>query len=291
MSALVDDYFHLTPRPESPNNEGARGGVGGAREPRLHVCQGDCLPVFASSSSHTHLARSGMAKLGIPTPPPSATSIRISFSLCFSFILFFLSSNGENEGDGEYHYRSYESLSYPNPMRHFTRRTVPHYDYDFRWPNPHSGYRCGYYGARWDQAFFFVIVSSESPPSVRHPRPVYVYVPRPPHTPLRIPSSRAPLTSFFFHLFLLLRCFLMPFHFVFPLRRIFSSPPPLRIRLAPPRRVRVTQTVYISLINLPFSSSHLSVFLSATNRPHKQKQPMIHVFLFAIHRNDLACST
>lgn len=59
---------------------------------------------------------------------------------------------------------------------------------------------------------------------------------------------------------------------------------PLPSGSAPPRRVRVTQTVYISLINLPFSSSHLSVFLSATNRPHKQKQPMIHVFLFAIHR-------
>lgn len=112
---------------------------------------------------------------------------------------------------------------------------------------------------------FFVIVSSESPPSVRHPRPVYVYVPRPPHTPPSGSLLLAPLTSFSFFFLLLLRCFLMPFHFVFPHYGGFSLPLPSPSGSAPPRRVRVTQTVYISLINLPFSSSHLSVFLSATN--------------------------
>lgn len=75
----------------------------------------------------------------------------------------------------------------------------------------------------------------------------------------------------------------MPFHSVFSTMADFSLPLPSGS--APPRRVRVTQTVYISLINLPFSSSHLSVFLSATNRVRtSKKQPMIHVFLFAIHR-------
>lgn len=99
----------LAPSPRI--QEGARGGVGGAREPRLHMCQleGDCLPVFASSSSHTHLARLGMARLrrGFPHTHHhhrGRTSIRISFSLCFFFLHFFARMERMPvKGEGEYH--------------------------------------------------------------------------------------------------------------------------------------------------------------------------------------------
>lgn len=202
-----------------------------------------------------------------PTPPSSG-NVNSDFVLALFFFLHYF-SNGENEGEENI---VHMSLSYP--MRHFTHRPTLRLSL-----NPH--YRCGYYGARAGTRPFFVIVSSESPPSVRHPRPVYVPAAHPPQAPFFSRPSLPFFSSSSLLSHALSLCLSTTADFLFP------SPS----GSAPPRRVRVTQTVYISLINLPFSSSHLSVFLSATNRPHKQKQPMIHVFLFAIHRNDLACST
>lgn len=264
----------------------------GEPEP-AHVCQGDCLPAFASSSSHTHLARLGMAKLGRGFPhttPPSSSSgenvdFGFSFSLCFFSFIFFC-ENGENEGgrEGEYHI-GHMSLFHirircgisPTAPSHTTRLRLS-------LPNPH-------YRARWDQAFFFVIVSSESPPSVRHPRPVYVYVPRRTH-----PSGSlllAPLTSFFFSSSLLSHalslCLSTTAGFLFP-SPSGSAPPSRPNRTlnwegrASPFYLHFAHqfTAFFFLLIFRFSSQQ------PTNRPHKQKQPMIHVFLFAIHRNDLS---
>lgn len=295
MSALVDDYFHLAPRPDPRIQEGARGGVGGAREPRLHMCQGDCLPNAFASSSSSHTPRSFWNGEVGDSHTTTVGNVNSDFVLSlFSFILFFLSSNGENEGEGEgeYHIGDMSLFSYPNPMRHFTHRTIPHYDYDFRWPNPHYGARAGTRPFFRDRLIRVSPFCSPPTPSVR------VRAPPAAHTPLRIPSSRAPLTSFFL---LLLRCFLMPFHFVFPHYGGFSLPLPSGS--APPRRVAFESPepnpelgrtrAPRALLSTTFRSSIYRLFsffssfgfpLSNQPRPHKQKQPMIHVFLFAIHR-------
>lgn len=95
MSALVDDYFHLTPHPKSPNTgRSARRRGRRARAETAHVSRR--LPACVRIVVFSHTPRSswnGEVGEGIPTHPPSSSGENVdfgfSFSLCFFFLHFF----------------------------------------------------------------------------------------------------------------------------------------------------------------------------------------------------------
>lgn len=101
----------LAPSPRI--QEGARGGVGGAREPRLHVSRR--LPACVRVVVFSHTPRSswnGEVEEGIPTHPPSSSSsgenVDSDFRSLFVFFLHFFFARMERMKGREY--RSYESF-------------------------------------------------------------------------------------------------------------------------------------------------------------------------------------
>lgn len=239
----------------------------GEPEP-AHVCQGDCLPAFASWSSH-HRAR------GSPHHH-RRTSVRIR-----SFPSFFFVCLEWREGD-IFHIRSGIAL-FQRTRTHITNITMrlkthtkPRRLRRALWTRPfRAGQENVFRSASARDLFAVDTTSLVRLPSVRHPRHS-VRVRAPPHTPLppslllARPSVSFPLPYFFFVAF-----FSCPFHSVFStMADFFLFPLPSRSATRS-RRVRVTRTDILHFRSHQFNFSNFSsVFLSLCNQhpvPHKQK--------------------
>lgn len=166
---------------------------------------------------------------GIPTP----SSANVGSDSFFSFI-FFCVSRMER--------RRY--LSYPKRHCALSTHPYPHYDITMRlkthtkprrlrralWTRPfRAGQENVFRSASARDLFAVDTTSLVRLPSVRHPRHS-VRVRAPPHTPLPPFFSRAPQFLFLYLISSSLLSSHAPFILSFPLWRIFSLSPPLKIR-------------------------------------------------------------
>lgn len=214
------------------------------------MCSGDCLPAFASWSSH-HRAR------GSPHHH-RRTSVRIRSFPSF----FFCVSRMER--------RRY--LSYPKRHCALSTHPYPHYDITMRLKTHTKPRRLR--RALWTRPFrragqenvfrlpvlvtcsrLILLVSCASLLFATHAT-VYVYVPRRTHPSLPPFFSRAPSVSFPLPYFFFVAFFSCPFHSVFSTMADFFSfpspqdPPPVRVASESPELI----SYIFALINSPSQS-------------------------------------